>query len=144
HQGRWCVRRGAATRGGGYFFPLRRKKVTKKGATSLEEAILFLYGNSVAAMETLPFPATYCGGVRECFRCAARRVKACRGVGDSGKTVACRKLPTGANRKVLAATIAAAHCAAMRCVTRRDGRWCDRGVWLSVRLCPRCLRAMPL
>ncbi|MDR0813121.1 MAG: hypothetical protein LBO63_03840 [Oscillospiraceae bacterium] len=34
--------RGAAARGGGYFFPLRRKKVTKKGATSLEEAILFL------------------------------------------------------------------------------------------------------
>ncbi|MDR0812675.1 MAG: hypothetical protein LBO63_01525, partial [Oscillospiraceae bacterium] len=33
--------RGATTRGGGYFFPLRRKKVTKKGATSLEEAIFF-------------------------------------------------------------------------------------------------------
>ncbi|MDR0812966.1 MAG: hypothetical protein LBO63_03040 [Oscillospiraceae bacterium] len=26
---------------GGYFFPLRRKKVTKKGTTSLKEAIFF-------------------------------------------------------------------------------------------------------
>ncbi|MDR0813887.1 MAG: hypothetical protein LBO63_07855 [Oscillospiraceae bacterium] len=50
HQGRWCWRRGAATRGGGYFFPLRRKKVTKKGATSLEEAILFYAGWDYAAM----------------------------------------------------------------------------------------------
>jgi hypothetical protein len=35
HQWRWWQRRGATARGGGYFFPLRRKKVTKKGATSL-------------------------------------------------------------------------------------------------------------
>jgi hypothetical protein len=42
-------------------------------------------------------------------------------LGDSGKTVTCLELPAGANRKVIAATIAAAHCAAMRCVYRCGG-----------------------
>jgi hypothetical protein len=42
-------------------------------------------------------------------------------LGDSGKAVSCRKVPSGANRKVIAATIAAARCAAMRCVSRRAG-----------------------
>ncbi|MDR0813838.1 MAG: hypothetical protein LBO63_07560 [Oscillospiraceae bacterium] len=50
------ARRGAATRGGGYFFPLRRKKGTKKGATSLEEAIFFYAGRGWAAMWSLPTP----------------------------------------------------------------------------------------
>jgi hypothetical protein len=67
----------------------------------------------------VPFHATYCGGWGKRFRTAARRGEACRGVGDSGKAVTFRKLPTGANRKVIAATIAAAHCAAMWCVSRR-------------------------
>jgi hypothetical protein len=72
-------------------------------------------------MEIVPFPATYCGDNGERLRCAAHKGEACRGVGDSGKTVGCRGLPTGANRKVAAATIAAAHCAAMWCVSRRGG-----------------------
>ncbi|MDR0813183.1 MAG: hypothetical protein LBO63_04165 [Oscillospiraceae bacterium] len=66
---------------GGYFFPLRRKKVTKKGATSLEEAIFFYTGTAVAAMQSVPFPATYCDGRGERSRCATRRGEACRGVG---------------------------------------------------------------
>ncbi|MDR0813528.1 MAG: hypothetical protein LBO63_05970 [Oscillospiraceae bacterium] len=54
HRWRWWSRKRATARGGGYFFPLRRKKVTKKGATSLEEAIFFLcraglYSNIVPA-----------------------------------------------------------------------------------------------
>ncbi|MDR0813396.1 MAG: hypothetical protein LBO63_05270, partial [Oscillospiraceae bacterium] len=101
---------------GGYFFRFAGKS-NQKGATSLEEAIFFLYGNCGAAVGTVPFPATYCGGVRERLRTAARRVTACRGVGYLGKAYGCRELPTGANRKVIAATIADAHCAAMRCVT---------------------------
>ncbi|MDR0812576.1 MAG: hypothetical protein LBO63_01010 [Oscillospiraceae bacterium] len=68
------MRGGAATRGGGYFFPLRRKKVTKKGATSLEEAIFFLYGNCGVCVRLILFPATYCGGMRERLRCVTRRV----------------------------------------------------------------------
>jgi hypothetical protein len=44
------LRKCATTRGGGYFFPLRRKKVTKKGVTSLEEAIFFYAGRDCAAM----------------------------------------------------------------------------------------------
>ncbi|MDR0812866.1 MAG: hypothetical protein LBO63_02530 [Oscillospiraceae bacterium] len=106
----------SACAAGGYFFRFAGKS-NQKGATSLEEAILFLYGNSVAAMERVLFPATYCGGWGERFRCAARRVTACCGVGDSGKAATYRKLPTGANRKGVARTIAAAHCAAIRCVT---------------------------
>ncbi|MDR0813287.1 MAG: hypothetical protein LBO63_04715, partial [Oscillospiraceae bacterium] len=47
-------RRGAATRGGGYFFPLRRKKVTKKGATSLEEAIFFMPGGVMLQVGASP------------------------------------------------------------------------------------------
>ncbi|MDR0813762.1 MAG: hypothetical protein LBO63_07175 [Oscillospiraceae bacterium] len=98
HQGRWWSRRGATTRGGGYFFPLRRKKVTKKGATSLEEAIFFYTGTAIVAMRSVPLPATYCGGSGERHLCAARRVKACRGVGDLGKgfvTADCLRVPTG-------------------------------------------------
>jgi hypothetical protein len=61
---------------------------------------LFLYGNSVAAMENVPYPATYCGGRGERFRTAARRDEACRGVGDSGKgslTANCRRVPPEGN-----------------------------------------------
>ncbi|MDR0812542.1 MAG: hypothetical protein LBO63_00840 [Oscillospiraceae bacterium] len=108
----------SACAAGGYFFRFAGKS-NQKGATSLEEAIFFLYGNCGAAMETLPFPATYCGGLGECLRCAARRGEACRGVGDSGKALAYRKLLSGANRKDYVAAIAAAHCAAMRCVSCR-------------------------
>jgi hypothetical protein len=64
-------------------------------------------------MRTVLFPATYCGGVDEPLRCAARRGEACRGVGDSCKALACHTVPSGANRKDWSATIAAAHCAAM-------------------------------
>ncbi|MDR0813769.1 MAG: hypothetical protein LBO63_07210 [Oscillospiraceae bacterium] len=84
HRGRRWSRKGATARGGGYFFPLRRKKVTKKGATSLEEAIFFLYGNCGEIMRTVLFPATYCGGRGERLRCAAHRGEASRGVGDLG------------------------------------------------------------
>ncbi|MDR0812449.1 MAG: hypothetical protein LBO63_00375 [Oscillospiraceae bacterium] len=63
---------------GGYFFRFAGKS-NQKGATSLEEAIFFLYGNSVAAIRIVPCPATYRGGVRERLRCAARRGEACRG-----------------------------------------------------------------
>jgi hypothetical protein len=69
--------------------------------------------------QSVPVPATYCGGSGERLRCAARRVTACRGVGDLGKAVTCRELPSGANRKDVARTIADAHCAAMRCISRR-------------------------
>jgi hypothetical protein len=85
----------------------------------------------------MPFPATYRGGVRERFRCAARRVTACRGFGDSGKAATCRKLPTGANRKVIAATIAAACCAAMRCVSRRGWFVVAAGANLRFKVMPR-------
>ncbi|MDR0812749.1 MAG: hypothetical protein LBO63_01910 [Oscillospiraceae bacterium] len=95
HHRRWWQRRGAATRGGGYFFPLRRKKVTKKGATSLEEAILFLYGNCGAARGIVPFPATYCGGIGERLCTAARRGEAGRGAKDLGKTCSCREVRWG-------------------------------------------------
>jgi hypothetical protein len=83
------------------------------------------------------FPATYCGGSGERFRCAARRVTACCGVGDFGKALACRELHTGANRKVIAATIAAAHCAAIGCVSRRGKRCGNGGCALTVQDCPR-------
>jgi hypothetical protein len=46
----------SACAAGGYFFPLRRKKVTKKGATSLEEAIFFLYGNCGVTRKAYSFP----------------------------------------------------------------------------------------
>ncbi|MDR0813745.1 MAG: hypothetical protein LBO63_07090, partial [Oscillospiraceae bacterium] len=100
---------------GGYFFRFAGKS-NQKGATSLEEAIFFLYGNSVAAMQSVPVPATYCGGCGERFRTATRRVTACRGAGDLGKSPTYRKLPAGANRKDCAATIADARFAASRCV----------------------------
>ncbi|MDR0813016.1 MAG: hypothetical protein LBO63_03290 [Oscillospiraceae bacterium] len=110
----------SACAAGGYFFRFAGKS-NQKGATSLEEAIFFLYGNCGAAKQIVPSPATYCGGRGERFHCAARRGEACRGVGVWGKGFGYRGLPTGANRKVIAATIAAAHCAAMRCVSRRGG-----------------------
>jgi hypothetical protein len=66
--------------------------------TSLEEAIFFYTGTAVVGISIVPFPATYCGGVHERFRPAAHRGEAYRGVGDSGKAVSCRELPTGANR----------------------------------------------
>ncbi|MDR0812770.1 MAG: hypothetical protein LBO63_02020 [Oscillospiraceae bacterium] len=68
---------------GGYFFRFAGKS-NQKGATSLEEAIFFLYGNSVATIRSVPIPATYCGGIGERFRCAAHRGEACRGVGCLG------------------------------------------------------------
>ncbi|MDR0812412.1 MAG: hypothetical protein LBO63_00185 [Oscillospiraceae bacterium] len=101
---------------GGYFLRFAGKS-NQKGATSLEEAILFYTGTAVVSVRRVLFPATYCGGVRERLRTAARRGAACRGVGDSGKAVGYRKLPTGANRKDVAATIADACCAAIGCVT---------------------------
>ncbi|MDR0813215.1 MAG: hypothetical protein LBO63_04335 [Oscillospiraceae bacterium] len=70
----------SACAAGGYFFRFAGKS-NQKEATSLEEAIFFYTGTAVAAMQTVLFPATYCNGVRERLRCAARRVKACRGVG---------------------------------------------------------------
>ncbi|MDR0813641.1 MAG: hypothetical protein LBO63_06540, partial [Oscillospiraceae bacterium] len=68
---------------GGYFFRFAGKS-NQKGATSLEEAIFFYTGTAMAAIQTVPFPATYCGGCGERFRCAAHRGGACRGVGDLG------------------------------------------------------------
>ncbi|MDR0813420.1 MAG: hypothetical protein LBO63_05390 [Oscillospiraceae bacterium] len=41
---------------GGYFFPLRRKKVTKKGTTSLKEAIFFYTGTAVVTMWSSAIP----------------------------------------------------------------------------------------
>ncbi|MDR0812696.1 MAG: hypothetical protein LBO63_01645, partial [Oscillospiraceae bacterium] len=73
----------SACAAGGYFFRFAGKS-NQKGATSLEEAIFFYMGTAVAAMQIVPVPATYRGGVRERHRCAARRGEACRGVGDSG------------------------------------------------------------
>ncbi|MDR0813770.1 MAG: hypothetical protein LBO63_07215 [Oscillospiraceae bacterium] len=73
----------SACAAGGYFFRFAGKS-NQKGATSLEEAIFFYTGTAVVTMETVPFPATYCGGVRERLRCAAHRGEACLGVGDSG------------------------------------------------------------
>ncbi|MDR0812863.1 MAG: hypothetical protein LBO63_02515, partial [Oscillospiraceae bacterium] len=102
----------SACAAGGYFFRFAGKS-NQKGATSLEEAIFFYTGTAVVTMWSVPVPATYCGGCGERLRCAAHRGEACRGVGDSGKSPTCRKLPSGANRKDGAATIAAAHCAAM-------------------------------
>jgi hypothetical protein len=51
----------SACAAGGYFFRFAGKS-NQKGATSLEEAIFFLYGNCRAVIEYVPFPATYCGG----------------------------------------------------------------------------------
>ncbi|MDR0812553.1 MAG: hypothetical protein LBO63_00895 [Oscillospiraceae bacterium] len=116
---------------GGYFFRFAGKS-NQKGATSLEEAIFFYTGTAVVTMQDVPVPATYCGGVRERFCCAARRGEACRSVGDLGKTAGYRELPTGANRKDVAATIAAARCAAMRCVSRRGGGYCGGRCKLTV------------
>ncbi|MDR0812650.1 MAG: hypothetical protein LBO63_01395 [Oscillospiraceae bacterium] len=105
---------------GGYFFRFAGKS-NQKGATSLEEAIFFYTGTAVVAMQSVPFPATYCGDSGERLRTAARRVNACRGGGDLGKVVFYRELPTGGYRKEWTATIADAHCAAIRCVSRRGG-----------------------
>jgi hypothetical protein len=68
---------------GGYFFRFAGKS-NQKGATSLEEAILFYTGTAMVCGGGVPFPATYCGGVRERLRPAARRGEACRWVGDLG------------------------------------------------------------
>ncbi|MDR0814084.1 MAG: hypothetical protein LBO63_08850 [Oscillospiraceae bacterium] len=73
----------SACAAGGYFFRFAGKS-NQKGATSLEEAILFYPGTAVVTMRVVPFPATYCGGVRERLRPAARRGEACRWVGDLG------------------------------------------------------------
>ncbi|MDR0813758.1 MAG: hypothetical protein LBO63_07155, partial [Oscillospiraceae bacterium] len=85
-------------------------------ATSLEEAIFFYTGTAVVTIRIMPFPATYCGGVRERFRCATRRGEACRGVGGLGKSPTCRELPTGANQDLAkhARTAPALCCAASR------------------------------
>jgi hypothetical protein len=45
-------------------------------------------------------------------------------LGDFRKAIGYRELPTGVNRKVIAATSAAAHCAAIGCVSRRGGCCC--------------------
>jgi hypothetical protein len=68
---------------GGYFFRFAGKS-NQKGATSLEEAIFFLYGNYGGVMVAVLFPATYCGGSGERLRFAAHRVNACREVGRLG------------------------------------------------------------
>ncbi|MDR0813249.1 MAG: hypothetical protein LBO63_04525 [Oscillospiraceae bacterium] len=70
----------SACAAGGYFFRFAGKS-NQKGATSLEEAILFYPGTAVVRMCRVPFPATYCGGCGERHRTAAHRGKACRGVG---------------------------------------------------------------
>ncbi|MDR0813886.1 MAG: hypothetical protein LBO63_07850, partial [Oscillospiraceae bacterium] len=77
---------------GGYFFRFAGKS-NQKGATSLEEAIFFLYGNCSGTRKIVLFPATYCCGVRECLSTAARRGEACRGDGYLGKGC---NLPRGA------------------------------------------------
>jgi hypothetical protein len=70
----------SACAAGGYFFRFAGKS-NQKGATSLEEAIFFLYGNCGVCVRLLPVPATYYGDSGERLRCAARRGEACRGVG---------------------------------------------------------------
>jgi hypothetical protein len=109
---------------GGYFFRFAGKS-NQKGATSLEEAIFFYTGTAVSAKQTVPVPATYCGVPSERLHCAAHRGEACRGVGDSGKAVSCRELPSGANQKDATATIAAALLRgnAVRVPTRRVLSW---------------------
>ncbi|MDR0813131.1 MAG: hypothetical protein LBO63_03890, partial [Oscillospiraceae bacterium] len=82
---------------GGYFFRFAGKS-NQKGATSLEEAIFFLYGNCRGGRRVVPFPTTYCGGSGERFLCAARRGEACREVVYSGKAATCRELPAGADQ----------------------------------------------
>ncbi|MDR0813148.1 MAG: hypothetical protein LBO63_03985, partial [Oscillospiraceae bacterium] len=126
----------SACAAGGYFFRFAGKS-NQKGATSLEEAIFFYTGTAVVTIGTVPFPTTYCGGVRERHRCAACRGEACRGVGNSGQSPTYRALSSGANRKDGAATIADAHCAAMRCVSRRGGRCGNGGCALTVQDYPR-------
>ncbi|MDR0812716.1 MAG: hypothetical protein LBO63_01745 [Oscillospiraceae bacterium] len=74
------MRKRATTRGGGYFFPLRRKKVTKKGATSLEEAILFLCRAQLSLQVGAFPPRDRCGVAPKCQRTAARRGEACSGL----------------------------------------------------------------
>ncbi|MDR0812550.1 MAG: hypothetical protein LBO63_00880 [Oscillospiraceae bacterium] len=73
----------SACAAGGSFFRFAGKR-NQKGATSLEEAIFFLYGNCGGGIGRVSFPATYCGGSGERFRCAAHRVTACRNVGRLG------------------------------------------------------------
>jgi hypothetical protein len=94
HQGRWCWRKGAATRGGGYFFPLRRKKVTKKGATSLEEAIFFMPGGMVLQGSPCPHRDRY-GSRGEYFSPATHRGEAGGGAKDLGKALGCREVRWG-------------------------------------------------
>ncbi|MDR0812792.1 MAG: hypothetical protein LBO63_02140, partial [Oscillospiraceae bacterium] len=105
------------------LFSASPEKSNQKRGDFFRRSNLFLYGNCGGGMGLVPFPATYCGGSGKRFRCAARRGAACRGVGGSGKAATCRELPSGANRKDVAATIAAAHCAAIRCVSRRGEDW---------------------
>jgi hypothetical protein len=59
------------------------------------------------------------------------------GLGCLGKAVSYRELPSGANRKVIAATIAAAHCAAIRCVSRRGWFVVAAGANLRFKAIPR-------
>jgi hypothetical protein len=81
--------------------------------------------------------ATYCGVASERHRCAARRGEACRGVIYLGKAISYRELPTGANRKDGAATIAAAHCSAIGCVSRRGEVVVTVGANLRFKAMPR-------
>ncbi|MDR0813260.1 MAG: hypothetical protein LBO63_04580 [Oscillospiraceae bacterium] len=114
--------------------PLLAGKSNQKGATSLEEAIFFYTGTAVVTMWSVPFPATYCGGYGERFRCATRRGKACREVGMSVVRECLPRTPYGWPQKDCTATIAAAHCAAILCVSRRGGVCCGVGCVLTVRL----------
>ncbi|MDR0812748.1 MAG: hypothetical protein LBO63_01905 [Oscillospiraceae bacterium] len=107
----------SACAAGGYFFRFAGK-VTKKGRLLCKEANTFLYGNCGRAMQSVPIPATYCGGSGERHRTAAHRGEACRGVGDSGKAITCRELPSGANR-----TWRSTPAPRLRCVVQQVGAY---------------------
>jgi hypothetical protein len=65
-------------------------------------------------MQSVPFPATYCGGVRERFSPAAHRGTAYRVVGGLGKAATHRELPSGANQ-----TWRSTPAPRLRCVVRQ-------------------------
>ncbi|MDR0812717.1 MAG: hypothetical protein LBO63_01750 [Oscillospiraceae bacterium] len=87
----------SACAAGGYFFRFAGKS-NQKGATSLEEAIFFIRelrcGNIVVCCSPLRI-AVECANASAASHAGAKPVAA---LGDSGKAVSYRELPTGANR----------------------------------------------
>ncbi|MDR0812479.1 MAG: hypothetical protein LBO63_00525 [Oscillospiraceae bacterium] len=119
---------------GGYFFRFAGKS-NQKGATSLEEAILFLYGNCGGGKADCAFPRNVS---RWLWRTLALRRTQGRSLSRGWVTSVrlqlaanCRRVPTG---RMLLLRLLPRACAAIGCVSRRSGCCCGNQHACTVRL----------